>query len=56
VRTDRWRYIDWNIGPQGFQLFDEENDPGETTNLANDPAHAETIAELKKLIPRTAAP
>jgi arylsulfatase A-like enzyme len=54
VRTDRWRYIDWNAGTKSVQLFDEENDPGETKNLADDPGHAATVADLKKLIPSTA--
>src|SRR5688572_15173283 len=36
VRTDRWRYIDWDGGGQGAQLYDMDKDSGETTNLAND--------------------
>ena len=28
-------------------LFDEEKDPAETTNLAADPAYADTVAELR---------
>ena len=56
VRTDRWRYIEWNAGAQGTQLFDEENDPQETKNLASEPAQSETVAELKKLLPKPPAP
>jgi uncharacterized sulfatase len=47
IRTERWRYNDW--GEKGAELYDEQNDPREERNLANDPAHAETIAELKAL-------
>jgi iduronate 2-sulfatase len=47
VRTDRWRYIEWTAGQQGAQLYDMERDPAETTNLAQDPQHAATVAELK---------
>jgi iduronate 2-sulfatase len=47
VRTDRWRYMDWEGGEQGAQLYDMENDPGETTNLANDARHAATVNDLR---------
>jgi arylsulfatase A-like enzyme len=47
VRTDRWRYVEWAEGAEGAQLYDMEQDPGETRNLAEDPAHARTVAELK---------
>lgn len=47
VRTDRWRYTEWNEGQQGVELYDHDNDPGEMKNLANDPAHAKTVEELK---------
>ena len=47
VRTDRWRYIEWNAGQDGVQLYDMERDSGETTNLAQDARHAETVADLK---------
>lgn len=49
VRTDRWRYTLWNDGRDGEQLYDMQSDPGETRNLATDPAHAETVAKLKRL-------
>ena len=47
VRTDRWRYIEWNAGQDGVQLYDMERDSGETTNLAQDARHAATVADLK---------
>ena len=50
VRSGRWRYTEWAGGEKGAQLFDEEGDPAETKNLAADPAHAETVAEMKKLL------
>jgi iduronate 2-sulfatase len=56
VRTARWRYIEWDQGRKGTQLFDEENDPGETKNLAADPTLATTVSELRKLIPPSPAP
>jgi arylsulfatase A-like enzyme len=48
VRTPRWRYIEWNAGKAGTQLFDMEQDPKETRNLAADPAHAATVSELRQ--------
>jgi uncharacterized sulfatase len=45
VRTDRWRYTEWPDGTS--QLYDENADPHEYVNLATDPAHAATCAELK---------
>lgn len=47
IRTARWRYTQWDEGRQGEQLYDMQADPGETTNLAADPRHAETVAQLK---------
>ena len=47
VRTSRWRYIEWQEGAQGAQLYDMEKDPAETTNLAQEAAHAATVSELK---------
>jgi uncharacterized sulfatase len=47
VRTERFRYTEWNGGADGVELYDHDKDPGELTNLARDPAHAGTVAELK---------
>ena len=46
LRTARWRYTEWDEGRQGRQLYDHDNDPKEQANLAEDPAHAATVAEL----------
>lgn len=51
LRTERWRYTQWNGGKDGAELYDHENDPHELHNLANDPAQKQTIEDLKKFLP-----
>jgi uncharacterized sulfatase len=50
VRTERWRYIEWDGGQAGAQLYDHDRDPHEFVNLASDPKHAETVTEMKHLL------
>lgn len=52
VRTEKWRYAEYDGGKAGAMLFDAQADPHELKNLANDPTHAKTVAELKKLLER----
>lgn len=48
IRTARWRYTEWGEdGKEGTLLLDEENDPHELKNVANDPANAAVVKELK---------
>lgn len=46
LRTPRWRYTEWAEGAQGRELYDHDTDPKELANLANDPTHAKTVADL----------
>ena len=50
VRTERWRYTEWDGGERGVELYDHHADGGEYDNLAADPAHAATVAALKALL------
>jgi len=50
VRTERWRYTEWDDGKQGVELYDHQHDPREETNLAAEPAQAETMKHLKELL------
>jgi uncharacterized sulfatase len=50
LRTERYRYTEWDGGKRGVELYDHDTDPREYKNLANDPKHAETVAELKRLL------
>jgi len=46
VRTRDWKYVHrYPYGPH--ELYDLNNDPGETTNLVDCDAHAGTLVELK---------
>lgn len=50
LRTPRFRYTEWDEGAQGSELYDHDADSGELVNLAGKPEHAETVAELSKLL------
>lgn len=49
VRTERWRFTEWDYGEKGMELYDHDKDPQELTNVASDPANVSTVAELKAL-------
>ena len=50
VRTDRWRYTEWDEGRSGVELYDHRVDPGEYHNLAARPALAREITQLKRTL------
>jgi uncharacterized sulfatase len=58
VRTERWRYTEWDNGRLGVELYDHNRDPEEHQNLASDPDYAKTVAAMKELLrkPLAAAP
>ena len=47
VRTERWRFTEWQYGKKGLELYDHDKDPKELTNLATDPAYADVIKQLQ---------
>jgi iduronate 2-sulfatase len=53
VRTERWRYTEWNDGEEGKQLYDHENDPQELKNLASELQYAEKAADMSRLLRET---
>jgi uncharacterized sulfatase len=50
VRTERWRYTEWDNGKKGVELYDHEADPHEWKNVAEDPKFAKTVEEMKALV------
>jgi iduronate 2-sulfatase len=50
VRTDRYRFIEWDEGRRGLELYDHRHDPREHHNLASEPAYAQTVEELRRLV------
>ena len=52
IRTERWRYAEWDEGKQGAFLYDHTNDPHELKNLVSDPAYVAIVKELKTKLAR----
>ena len=52
VRTERWRYTEWDGGKQGIELYDHEADPHEYRNLANDRKFAAVAEGVQGLVRR----
>lgn len=50
VRTEQWRYTEWDGGKKGTELYDHQADPHEWKNLAADPKQAGTVKRLHALI------
>jgi len=50
VRTEHWRYTEWDGGRRGVELYDEAADPREMTNLAGRPESAAVETEMKDLM------
>ncbi len=48
VRTERWKYIRYPEIDDIEELYDLQNDRYELRNLAYDPKHAATLAEMKQ--------
>ena len=53
VRTEKWRYTEWDEGKRGAELYDEVTDPDEMRNLAAEAKYRDTVAEMQRLLRRT---
>ena len=60
VRTDRYRYVEWQDRRSGktvaMELYDHTGDPEENTNLASDPRNKEIIEQLNQQLWNTLRP
>ncbi len=50
VRTERYHYTEWDDEGKKAELYDHQTDPYEMRNLANDPQHAKTVEEMRRLL------
>lgn len=48
VRTERYRYTEWDGGRAGRELYDYQTDPGENHNLADDSRQSKLAADMKR--------
>lgn len=55
LRTEKWRYTEWDGGGLGAELYDEEKDPNELKNLAKDAEFKDAVAKMKELLTKATA-
>ena len=50
IRTEEWRFTEWDFGEAGEELYNEKLDPLELKNLAADPEYADVVREMRLLL------
>ncbi|MCS7239506.1 MAG: sulfatase [Thermoguttaceae bacterium] len=50
IRTERYRYTEWDEGREGRELYDHEVDPRELVNRADDPSYKQVVKEMSQLL------
>jgi iduronate 2-sulfatase len=50
VKKKDWRYVEWDFGKKGKELYNQQNDPLEYNNLAKDASHKDVVDEMKALL------
>jgi uncharacterized sulfatase len=51
LRTERWRYTEWDGGKAGVELYDHVDDPHEWHNISKDSKYAKVVSDMKRLLP-----
>lgn len=50
VKNVEWRYIEWDEGKMGNELYAQADDPMEYHNLAHDAEYAEVVSSMRELL------
>lgn len=50
VKNRDWRYIEWDFGKKGRELYDQKNDPVEYKNLVERTEFTDVVSNMKKLL------
>lgn len=50
VKNKEWRYIEWDNGEKGRELYDQKNDPIEYNNLAGNADYEEVIENMRTIL------
>ncbi len=48
IRTERYKYIEYYLPPEEFELYDLQADPGERNNVYGNPRYAEVLRMLRQ--------
>ena len=50
VKNENYRYIEWDNGNKGVELYDQKKDPIEYNNLAENTEYSSVVTDMKQLI------
>jgi len=50
VKNENYRYVEWDNGKKGRELYDQKNDPIEYNNLAENPEYLSVVTEMRTLL------
>jgi len=50
VKNRDWRYIEWDHGRQGAELYSQQSDPLEYNNLADRAEYSDVVLVMKRLL------
>jgi len=50
VKNDKWRFVEWDNGKKGIELYDQLNDPIEYNNLAEMNEYKSVVDEMRTLL------